>query len=221
MTDCILRGNGSDGLYFITFTGAFHISNCTFVSNRNGFVHDGDFPKVGGAQAPYPDTSSLNNCVIAFNREQGVKAGYFSNYHTSSCNDSHGNPLGNYADTLMRPGDSYGNISANPLFCDTTAHNYHIDALSPCAPPHNSCHALMGKYDIGCSRYLCGDADASGNVDISDAVYLIAYIFQGGPAPNPLVAGDADCSNSVDISDAVYLIAYIFGGGPAPCAGCK
>ena len=69
--------------------------------------------------------------------------------------------------------------------------------------------------------FLCGDANADASVDISDAVYLIAYIFAGGPAPNPLVAGDANCDLAVDISDAVYLISYIFGGGPAPCAGCK
>ncbi len=68
--------------------------------------------------------------------------------------------------------------------------------------------------------YVCGDADRSGSVDISDAVYLIAYIFSGGPAPNPVEAGDANCDHSIDISDAVYLIAYIFSGGPAPCAGC-
>jgi hypothetical protein len=69
--------------------------------------------------------------------------------------------------------------------------------------------------------YLCGDANASGSVNISDAVYLIAYIFSGGAAPNPLAAGDANCSGSVNISDAVYLIAYIFSGGPQPCAACK
>ncbi len=68
--------------------------------------------------------------------------------------------------------------------------------------------------------YLCGDADGSGIITISDAVYLIGYIFGGGPAPNPLAAGDADCTGIVTISDAVYLISYIFGGGPAPCATC-
>lgn len=67
---------------------------------------------------------------------------------------------------------------------------------------------------------LCGDANGDATVDISDAVYLIAYIFSGGSAPNPVLAGDANCDGSVDISDAVYLIAYIFSGGLAPCAGC-
>ncbi|MGB5138303.1 MAG: dockerin type I domain-containing protein [Candidatus Zixiibacteriota bacterium] len=68
--------------------------------------------------------------------------------------------------------------------------------------------------------YLCGDADGSSSVTISDSVYLINYIFAGGPAPNPLLAGDADCSGIVTISDTVYLINYIFAGGPAPCASC-
>lgn len=68
--------------------------------------------------------------------------------------------------------------------------------------------------------YICGDADGSSGVSISDAVFLIAYIFSGGPAPNPPLAGDVDCSGIATISDVVYLIAYIFSGGPAPCAAC-
>jgi hypothetical protein len=64
---------------------------------------------------------------------------------------------------------------------------------------------------------LCGDADGSQDVDIDDVVYLIAYIFSGGPSPNPYESGDADCSGDVDIDDVVWLIAYIFSGGYSPC----
>jgi immune inhibitor A len=66
----------------------------------------------------------------------------------------------------------------------------------------------------------CGDANSDAAVDISDAVYLIGYIFSGGPAPNPLASGNVNCDTAVDISDVVYLISFIFTGGPAPCAGC-
>ncbi len=69
--------------------------------------------------------------------------------------------------------------------------------------------------------YICGDADGNQIVNISDAVFLIGYIFGGGSAPDPLVSGDVDCNAIVNISDAVYLIAYIFGGGPDPCAACQ
>lgn len=65
--------------------------------------------------------------------------------------------------------------------------------------------------------YICGDADASGAVDIDDVVYLLNYIFVDGPAPVPLESGDANCSGDIDIDDVVYLISYIFAGGPAPC----
>jgi uncharacterized protein (TIGR02145 family) len=64
--------------------------------------------------------------------------------------------------------------------------------------------------------HQCGDANTDGTVDISDAVFLISFIFSGGTAPQPLLAGDANHDEAVDISDAVYLISYIFGGGPWP-----
>jgi hypothetical protein len=66
----------------------------------------------------------------------------------------------------------------------------------------------------------CGDANSDGEVDISDVVFLIAYIFSGGAPPDPLEYGNVNCDSAVDISDVVYLISYIFSGGSAPCAGC-
>jgi hypothetical protein len=65
--------------------------------------------------------------------------------------------------------------------------------------------------------YLCGDADSGGAINIGDAVFLINYIFKGGPAPESLGAGDANCDSTINISDATYLVNYIFKGGPAPC----
>lgn len=70
------------------------------------------------------------------------------------------------------------------------------------------------------TRETCGDADHSGDVDISDAVYLIAYIFDSGPAPLSARAADADCSGAIDISDVVTLINHIFEALPLPCSDC-
>lgn len=67
--------------------------------------------------------------------------------------------------------------------------------------------------------FTIGDANGDETVNISDAVYIINYVFSGGPAPDPIEAADVDCSGSCNISDAVYLILYIFSGGPAPCGG--
>lgn len=67
----------------------------------------------------------------------------------------------------------------------------------------------------------CGDVDASGRIDIGDAVYMINYMFAGGPAPQDVAGGDFDCSNRTDITDVVYMINYMFAGGLAPCAACQ
>jgi DNA-binding beta-propeller fold protein YncE len=67
-------------------------------------------------------------------------------------------------------------------------------------------------------EYPRGDANASGDVDIDDVVFLIAYIFSSGSEPAcDGISGDVDCSNDVDIDDVVYLIEYIFAQGPEPC----
>lgn len=91
------------------------------------------------------------------------------------------------------------------------------------ARAHQSGGGISSDYWI--MRYYCaagylpGDSDYNGAVNISDAVYLIAYIFGAGPAPRPVwQAGDADCNGSLNISDAVYLLAYIFGAGAPPCS---
>jgi len=68
---------------------------------------------------------------------------------------------------------------------------------------------------------VAGDANGSGGVDIDDVVYLIGYIFSGGPPPvEANCCGDANGSCGVDIDDVVYLIGYIFSGGPAPLDAC-
>ena len=63
-----------------------------------------------------------------------------------------------------------------------------------------------------------GDCDASGNIGLTDVVYLINYTLKGGPEPIPFETGDMNCpDNYVDLADVVYLINYLFRGGPPPC----
>ncbi len=77
-----------------------------------------------------------------------------------------------------------------------------------------------GSTPLVVQAYLCGDANDTGTLNISDAVFIINYIFGGGAAPSPEISGDSNCTGSVNISDAVYLINFIFGGGTAPCFSC-
>lgn len=63
-----------------------------------------------------------------------------------------------------------------------------------------------------------GDANGDDRWTVSDAVYLINYLFKAGSSPIPiLLAGDANCDTHVTVSDVVFLINYLFKGGPQPC----
>lgn len=64
-----------------------------------------------------------------------------------------------------------------------------------------------------------GDVNLDFQISISDVVFLVNYLFKGGPAPSPSYLGDVDCSGAVEVSDVIYLINYLFKGGPAPCKG--
>ena len=80
---------------------------------------------------------------------------------------------------------------------------------------NDSLQALTVRY----RENWCGDVDHSYSVNVGDVVYVIQYVFGGGPAPNPLQLGDVNGDGQVDFSDVVYLIAYIFLGGQLPCSG--
>jgi len=55
--------------------------------------------------------------------------------------------------------------------------------------------------------------------DITDLVYLVGYMFSGGPAPPCLEHADVNGSGgNPDIADLVYIVAFMFSGGPAPVA---
>jgi len=62
-----------------------------------------------------------------------------------------------------------------------------------------------------------GDADGDDLVGLTDVVYLINWVFRGGPQPIPVLAGEVNCIGGVDIADVVYLINYLFKSGPPPC----
>ena len=61
-----------------------------------------------------------------------------------------------------------------------------------------------------------GDANNDGTVDVSDAVYINSYLFQGGPTPPCMNQADANDSGAVDLSDSVFLYQWLYNGGPAP-----
>jgi len=65
--------------------------------------------------------------------------------------------------------------------------------------------------------FICGDANGNESVDIGDVLYILQYVYMGGPEPEPLQAANVNCDGVTDIDDVVYLLNYLFQGGIAPC----
>jgi hypothetical protein len=58
--------------------------------------------------------------------------------------------------------------------------------------------------------------DPEGQLDISDLVYFVSFMFGLGPPPPCPGEADVDASVLIDIADLIYLIDFMFNSGPAP-----
>ncbi len=67
---------------------------------------------------------------------------------------------------------------------------------------------------------MAGNANGDETVNIGDIVFLVNYIFRGGPPPGLVNEGDANADCSLNIGDPVFLVNYVFKSGPAPTCGC-
>ena len=68
--------------------------------------------------------------------------------------------------------------------------------------------------------YLPGDATGNRFVDIVDIIYLVNYVFKGGPVPVHVVAGDVNGDCTINLSDIIFLVNYVYKGGTMPVPGC-
>jgi hypothetical protein len=86
--------------------------------------------------------------------------------------------------------------------------------------PNNELY--MPTYATGVYRYtdifdpVCGDVNNDGWINILDITFLIAYLYQGGPAPIPPEIADVNSSGEINILDITYLISNLYMGGPEP-----
>jgi hypothetical protein len=62
-----------------------------------------------------------------------------------------------------------------------------------------------------------GDVNQSGTITSADIIYLVNYVFKGGPAPLPTpTEGDVNCSGTITSADIIFLVNYVFKGGAPP-----
>jgi hypothetical protein len=75
---------------------------------------------------------------------------------------------------------------------------------------------LSGFATLPGKNFRRGDVDANGSLEITDAVAILSFLFQGGGTPPCLEAGDIDNNGETDITDAVNDLGYLFLGAPPP-----
>ncbi len=75
---------------------------------------------------------------------------------------------------------------------------------------------LMFEIKRDTTFYQTGDVNSDGLIDVGDIIYLVNYLYKGGPAPIPMEAGDCNCDGIVNVADVVYLVNYLYRGGDPP-----
>ena len=70
----------------------------------------------------------------------------------------------------------------------------------------------------GAGQFQRGDSNGDSQVDISDPITTLGYLFLGSAAPACLDAADANDDAALDLSDAIYTFDYLYTGGPVPPA---
>jgi hypothetical protein len=73
-------------------------------------------------------------------------------------------------------------------------------------------------FSAGGTQFVRADANADGTVNITDAIFILGYLFLGQTTPPCIKAADADDTGVVNVTDPLYLLNGLFLGGPPPPA---
>ncbi len=91
-------------------------------------------------------------------------------------------------------------------------HTYRVAGWTDC---ERTCTSASREIAITC--FVRGDANVDGERDITDAITILGYLFQGSPAALQCSkSANMDDGDALDITDGVYLLSYLFQGGPEP-----
>ncbi len=72
-------------------------------------------------------------------------------------------------------------------------------------------------------RFVRGDSNADGKLNVADPVYTLLYTFAGGETPACLDTADSNDDGEINVADAVFVLQYLFVEGPMipqPYPGC-
>lgn len=67
-------------------------------------------------------------------------------------------------------------------------------------------------YESVQTTFVRGNANGDAQVDLSDAVFILQYLFGGGRTPTCVDAADTNDNGVVDLSDPIFMLNFLFQG---------
>ncbi len=236
ITNCIITKNWSEyGL------GAVFLHNSSAILLCNLICNNAAEEPSAGIYCCHNSSPSVINCTISGNQPGGIYCDDSSSAAVSNCilwgngeYDLQGCSATYSCLERLVPGE--GNIDDNPLFVDPEDGDYHLKSGSPAidagtqegAPSMDMENRQrpcgdgvdMGAYEWGdCStpfrQFQRGDTNSDGQLDITDAIHTLFYLFGDGSASTCLDAADANDDGTLDLADIIETLGHLFvNGGP-------
>jgi hypothetical protein len=202
---CLISRNdgGAEGGGIWLSGSAAELANCTIVKN--------EADTGTGMFVRFHSRPAIDKTVISVNAPGGAFIIDETSTVVFTCTDIAENYDGEWVGAIEPQRWTNGNMSIDPLFCSGVGNDFTLYGISSCLPKNNSCHALIGAYGWGCGS-VCGDINGDSVCTVGDAIFIVAYIFRGGPAPGDLIATDVNEDGKITLGDAVAIIGYIFRG---------
>ncbi|MCK4632235.1 MAG: DUF1565 domain-containing protein, partial [candidate division Zixibacteria bacterium] len=144
IANSVIAGNGSAG-----YGGAIYsrdnskpiIIHVTMVNNWA--------PAGAGIYVAASDTvASVRYSLIVFNGDGSAVVCDSAAAPVFKCTDIYGNTGGDWVGCIADQAGIEGNLSADPLFCDTTGGEFGVRTDSPTLPLNNSCGELLGALRV-------------------------------------------------------------------------
>ena len=156
----VFYDNHTDYASIICIDNVDTMINCTFFNNSSS---------DSAAVISIKSSATIENSIISYS--PGAKAAQSLPLGGTeiSCTNIYGNELGDWFGSLGDILAINGNMSVDPMFCDTNAaRDLHINNGSFCNPLHplNSCGELIGYYGVDCTG--CDDDDGDGICNETD-----------------------------------------------------
>jgi hypothetical protein len=124
-----------------------------------------------------------------------------------------------FLDVLVAQQHADGSMPGSPDSWTTAAFGW-LSSWSGIAPTSWTYFAVTGPpfpYSISTRR---GDSSGDGQLDLTDPLDILNYLFLDGPMENGCgeQVADSNADGAVDVGDAIFLLVHLFAGGPPPPA---